>query len=332
MRACRRGAVTLLLVVAATGQGHAYLKLGFALNGETVALRWTARPIRYFITDRDVPGVSASQLRTTVERAFRTWQDVPTSSVTFEAVGFTGAEPLDEDGILTVGFQDHPELERILGTTGFVVDVFTGEIVEADIVLNGVFPWSVAPDGESGRFDVESIALHEIGHLVGLSHSLLGETELTAGRRRVIGSAAAMFPIAFSAGVVEGRTLRADDIAGVSDLYPDNGFLQRTGSIQGRVTRDGAGLFGAHVAAFNTRTGALVGGFSLTSSGEFIIAGLQPGPHVLRVEPLDDADTESFFSGTHPVETGFGATYYERLVMVPAGGNAGPFEIRVRPQ
>jgi hypothetical protein len=325
-----------LLAIVLHGAGatpaNAYLKLGASLGGRIVSIQWAELPIRYFVTNRGVAGVTASQLRSAVDRAAQTWQNVPTSAVSFQSVGFTGAEPFDEDGIVVIGFQDHPELDRVLGTTGFVVDVVTGNILEADIFLNASFNWSVATEGDSGRFDVESIALHEIGHLAGLSHSLLGETELMAGRRRVIAAEAVMFPIAFSAGVIEGRTLRADDVAGISDIYPDGAFRSRTGSVQGRVTKNGRGVFGAHVVVFHPRSGSLVGGFTLTSTGDFVIAGLLPGPHVLRVEPLDDAAIDSFFGESPPPETSFDVTYLNQLAIVPAGGNVEIVEIAVRPE
>ena len=48
-----------------------------------------------------------------------------------------------------------------------------------------------------------------------------------------------MFPLAFGPGNVLHRALRPDDIAGVSDLYPEGGFEDDTGSISGRVTKNG---------------------------------------------------------------------------------------------
>ncbi len=141
-----------------------------------------------------------------------------------------------------------------------------------------------------------------------------------------------MFPIAFSPGSVSLRTLRADDIAGISDLYPAAGFARRTGSISGKVTKNGAGVLGAHIVAFNPRTGKLVGGFSLEDDGSFVIAGLDPGPQVLRAEPLDDADVDSFLDLTLGVDVNFRVAFYEKLVVVPRGGGATGIALKVLPK
>jgi hypothetical protein len=188
----------------------------------------------------------------------------------------------------------------------------------------------VAAGGDGTRFDVESIAVHEIGHLLGLAHSALGETEIRPGGRRVLGAETVMFPVAFSAGTTVGRSLRADDLAGLSDIYPAGDFRDATGSVSGRVRKAGRGVIGAHIIAFNPRTGRLVGGFSLNDTGAFTISGLDPGPHVLRVEPLDDADIDSFFEATLGVDVDFRPRFHDELVAVPRGGSATNIEIVVQ--
>lgn len=312
----------------------AYLKFGITINGQSQTLRWRTMPVRYSVSDRlAVPGVTVAQFSEVMGRAFGTWEAVPMSSIRFERSGFTSARPSDDDAITVLGFESHPELDRVLGSTSFTFDVQRGEIVEADIFFNAAFPWSVATGGEANRFDLESIALHEIGHLVGLGHSAIGETEpRPTGGRRVIGAEAVMFPIAFGPGNIDARRLRADDVAGVSDLYPDGGFNRDTGSVSGRITKNGAGVFGAHVVAYNVRTGQMVGTFTLNTNGDYAIAGLEPGPFVLRAEPLDDGDLESFFNNGTNVELGFQVTYSERLAIVPAGGDAPGINITVRPK
>ena len=178
-----------------------------------------------------------------------------------------------------------------------------------------------------------SIALHEIGHLYGLGHSALGETELLAGGgRRVIAAESVMFPIAFSAGNIAARTLKADDIAGISELYPSGSYLVDTGTIAGRVTKNGQGVYGAHVVAFNQATGALVGGLTLDKEGRFAISGLSPGPHVLRVEPLDDVSLDSFFDDTSAVDIDFRVTFLRRYAVAPAGGASNSVVVPVTPK
>lgn len=323
--------LTAALVMSQPVPADAYLKFGFVVGARTVDVRWASSPIRYSINERDIPGVSAADLRAATGRAAGTWQGVSGTTLRFEDQGFTVATPGFVDGRNTLGFLDRPDLDRVLGATSLLIDSSTGTLLEADIFFNTRFTWSVSPQGEAGRADVESVVLHELGHLVGLGHSAIGETERTAANgRRVLGSGAVMFPIAFTPGSTADRVLQADDEAAVQDLYAVDPANRTSGSITGRVTKNGRGVFGAHVVAFHPETGRLIGGFSLNANGDFVIAGLVPGPHVLRVEPLDDADVESFLSGD--VDVDFRAAYAPRMVVAPSGGSSGSVEIQVEPK
>lgn len=333
--ASAKACATLLLCVFPLSQSaFAYLKFGVRVSGRQVTLRWAQTPVRYFISDRSsVPGVSLAEFQAAVGRAFDTWQAVPSAAISYQFGGVTAALPGDEDGLATLGFRNRPDLDRVLASTSFVIDVVSGALVEADILFNSSFAWSVVSAGEASRFDLQSIALHEVGHLSGLGHSALGETELReGGGRRVIASEAVMFPIAFTAGSVAGRNLKADDVAGISDLYPESGAGGSDGSITGRVTKNGQPIFGAHVVAFDPHTSTMVGSFTLNAQGEFSIGALSPGPRLLRIEPLDDADLESFFSSTQTVDLDFRVTFVDRIIVVPRGGGAGSVELKVVPK
>lgn len=322
--------VVLAIAIACAAPVVAYLKLGTRLGERLVTLRFNTMPVRYFVTNRDVPTVTAPQLRDAVGRAFASWSGTPGVTLSSEFAGFVSFNPSSGDRANVIGFVNRPDLERVLGSTSFTVDTVSGEILESDIFFNSTFAWSAGQGGD-GRHDIESIALHEVGHMLGLGHSMLGETELNGNDRRVIGAESVMFPIAFSAGALN-RAPRADDVAGISDIYGTDAFRSATGSISGRVTKNGAGVLGAHIVAFNPATGRLIAGFSLSPDGTYVVAGLEPGPHVIRVEPLDDGDITSFLDASLNIDVNFKPAFHNRLVTVPRGGSATGVELRVMPK
>ena len=96
------------------------------------------------------------------------------------------------------GFNDYAWLplnqKNVLGVTwsGTSID-------EADIALNTKFSW--ATDGIN-HIDIETVLLHENGHVLGLGHSQDPQAVMFASYQGVL------------------RILHADDIAGISSLYP----------------------------------------------------------------------------------------------------------------
>lgn len=81
----------------------------------------------------------------------------------------------------------------------------------------------------AGQFDVETVALHELGHILGLSHSSV--------------AGAVMFPTVSANATL--RALAPDDIEGIRRLYPLRGpiFAKHSGrclDIEGQSTANGA--------------------------------------------------------------------------------------------
>jgi hypothetical protein len=118
----------------------------------------------------------------------------------------------------------------------------------------------------------------------------------------------------------------------VSDIYPAPQLNRDTGSVAGRIRSGGRGVFGAHVVGYNISTGTMNATFSLSSEGEFVLAGLEPGVYIIRVEPLDDASIDSFFDTDASVDADFRAVFSPQLAIVPAGGRGSDIDIEVQPK
>jgi hypothetical protein len=91
-----------------------------------------------------------------------------------------------------------------LALTTVTFNVKTGEIYDADVEINSIEVPITVGDQEI-QADLESIVTHEAGHFLGLSHSC--------------DTSATMFAN-YKFGDTSLRTLEADDIAGVCNVYP----------------------------------------------------------------------------------------------------------------
>jgi hypothetical protein len=154
---------------------------------------------------------------------------------------------------------------------------FTGQILDSDTLFRNdgqatfATPSALATPQGQVAYDLQSLLTHEIGHWFGFDHSAIWR--------------AVMFPFAPSPGQYLGTRpsaqapdamLSDDDRTGIRALYSDPNDTVNVGSIRGRVlpanpfalaslpaTSSSAyvtGIFGAHVVAVDSASGAVIAG------------------------------------------------------------------------
>jgi hypothetical protein len=154
---------------------------------------------------------------------------------------------------------------------------FTGQILDADILFRNdrqvtfATPGALSTPQGQGAYDLESLLSHELGHWFGLDHSAVWR--------------ALMFPFSPPPGQFLGNRptpqapdgpLADDDRAGIRSLYPDPFDTTNVGSISGRILPANpfalanipapstgtsvTGIFGAHVVALDSDSGAVIAG------------------------------------------------------------------------
>ena len=273
---------------------------------------WDARqlPIPWAMSSDGLPGsgLTNGALAAELQAAFDTWEALPTSKLDFQYEGeialresglggilgpgidgrnlvtFTDPAVTFPTGVLAVAITFSFTTETTItnanndldedGTPDLPNGVYpAGTIFDGDIVFNSSEPWSTA--GDNGSIDVRAVALHEVGHFFGLSHSGIRD--------------AVMFPF-LAADIAAVRTPKADDVAYASLFYPQQpAFSSTFGAIRGRV-RNGftnGPVLGAHVFSVDPLTGAQGVGAFTGDDGSYVLPGLAPGNHLVAIEPLD---------------------------------------------
>ena len=249
------------------------------------SLTWNLNPS----TSGNIAGGAAPAdiMRTSSNR----WAAAPNTSINISQGSNSSKTAKGNDGTNLICFVCDADFSEEPSTLALTFDTilqsgpgsgqFVGQILDSDILFNPAVTFltngAACPDGKTCA-DLQTIATHEIGHYFGLDHS---------GVVRAV-----MNPFAPDVQ----RELGADDVAGISQLYPGSQSVP-TGTISGtvRYAATGSGVCGAHVFADpaapnsgypapirNTPIGAMT-----SSDGSYAIAGVPPGSYTITAEPLD---------------------------------------------
>ncbi|CAK8559932.1 unnamed protein product [Lathyrus sativus] len=175
-----------------------------------------------FSRDYMIHNLSLQEIRETFKRAFSKWSIViPVNFVESKDYGFAD---------IKIGFYsgEHGDDEPFDGVLGVLAHSFSPEI--GRLHLDAAETWAVdfGVTKSEVAVDLESVATHEIGHLLGLSHSSVKE--------------AVMYPS------LRPRDKRADlnidDIKGVQSLYGSNPNFRSQWSLESDISTNHAANFG----------------------------------------------------------------------------------------
>ncbi len=214
----------------------------------------------------------ASQVRLAVE----TWNNIGTSDLRVVYGGLmTPGTAHNTPGVEVVFDEVPPGLVAMGGPTAWGDAATTSSSSFVPIMRSMVIvrnDLTQKPSYSEGFF---TTMVHELGHALGLQHSLTSATMSTD----------------YTRATTRGRALATDDMVALSLLYPARNFLTSTGSIVGRVTMNDAGVHLASVVALPPN-GSPVSALT-NPDGTYRIDGLPAGPYYIYVHPLPPTELAS---------------------------------------
>ncbi|HTW67998.1 MAG TPA: IPT/TIG domain-containing protein [Bryobacteraceae bacterium] len=219
------------------------------------------------------PGDSFPAVISQITAAANIWNNVSTSSIRLAYGGLYNPGTTQSAPGIQIEFSDDipPGLLAVSApeTFGNLATDSNGTFIPITLSLM-VLPTNLPNvfDGPSYSEEFFVTLVHEFGHTMGLQHTLASSVMSTYN----------------TTSSTKASPLGADDIAGISLLYPAPNYLASVGSISGTVTLNGAGVNLASVVAISPSNPAIA---TLTNpDGTYQINGVPPGLYYVYVHPL----------------------------------------------
>lgn len=302
-----RGALGALAVA---GLAAAHVRLIHPSNGNP--LRWASPgAIAITVNATGSDDITDGSHLPALQLAIRAWNDATGTTATL-VENTTGASRAradwEADDLHTLIFDEDDSSGYFPSNTGIVAltpvwFASSGVIADADVLFNGS-DFTFTTDGGLNAFDVQDVATHELGHLLGLDHSGW--------------AGATMYPYVDPA-VVLHRSLSGDDERGLRDAYPSGAYS----TITGRVVRasDDTAVAGANVVARDAE-GRAVAGALASNAGNYALKGLEAGDYSVWASPLDQPVSEDNLGVGHVVVTTFQSTQIASVTVAGSGTTA----------
>jgi len=325
---------------AVSGGSACPVKARQLTSAGSIAIQWSTalnpNPVT-IVTQNQTTSGRLTEIEQVIAQSMAVWAAVSGTTLvpgTFAPLARTAAQnACGSDGLNTICF-DQADMAFTPGVVAFTRVIETdriglqvgssavatqlGQILDADIYFNPsdsrtTYATPQALAATPTAYDLESVLTHELGHLLGFSHSAIWS--------------AMMFPFAPAPGTISGTRptplqpdapLGDDDRTGLRVLYPDPADTVHQGSITGKIIPANplalpaspsgvTGIFGSHVVAVDAASGAAVaatlGGWSCSApgpaqfDGTYEIEGLAVGrSYTVYAEPLNGAVDPSRFT------------------------------------
>jgi hypothetical protein len=240
------------------------------------------KAVRYFLASDGWSDTNTVAELNAIRVSFDQWQAIPGSHLKFEDAGLVapGVDINTSDNTNVIFWAKNSTFVNggfdniyLLLACTYTDQFDDNTLAESDIVLNGVnYAWytDMVHPSASG-YSIEGVALHEIGHFVGIEHSPIGGATMFARGAK---------------GVNLQAGLSSDELQTLRTLYPAAGASRYWGGVRGQIKRNATGIPGA-VVMVEDLTGNLIAGTVSRANGAYELPSLTPGQYQLRVTPLD---------------------------------------------